>query len=52
MQFDFENSTMKAFRGVALVSYWIIISIILAQIIALSLRKVSLLPVWILLEYL
>ena len=52
MQFDFDNETMKTFRGSAVAFYWIIIAIIVGQFIGLSLRKVSLLPVWIFVEYL
>lgn len=52
MQFDFENEVMKAFRDTAKNMYWVIIGLIIIQFIALSLRGVGLLPVWVFIEYL
>jgi len=52
MQFDFTNSVMKTFRDTAKNMYWVIIVIILVQFVALTVRGVGLLPVWIFIEYL
>jgi len=52
MQFDFDNEVMKAFRDTAKNMYWVIIGIILIQFVALSIRGVGLLPVWVFIEYL
>ena len=52
MQFDFTNSVMQTFRDTAKTMYWVLSAIIVVQFVALTLRGVGLLPVWIFIEYL
>lgn len=52
MIFDFDNEVMSTFRNIAKNMYWVLIALIVFQFIALSLRGVGLLPVWVFIEYL
>jgi len=50
--FDWRNPMMTSLRSIAKNCYWVIIGIILAQFVLLVWRRVGLLPLWILIEYL
>jgi len=50
--FDWRNPMMTSLRNIAKNCYWVIIGIILAQFVLLIWRRVGLLPLWILIEYL
>lgn len=50
--FDMKNPVMHIFRVVASNMYWGLIGLIFLQFIMLLARRVGLLPVWILIEYL
>lgn len=52
MIFDFDNEVMSTFRNIAKNMYWVLIALIVFQFIALSIRGVGLLPVWVFIEYL
>lgn len=52
MTFDWTNEKMALMRSIAKNMYWGMIGLIASQFIMLMLRRVGLLPVWILIEYL
>jgi len=52
MTFDWTNEKMALMRSIAKNMYWAMIGLIGSQFIMLMLRRVGLLPVWILIEYL
>ena len=52
MTFDWNNEKMALMRSIAKNMYWGMIALIASQFIMLMLRRVGLLPVWILIEYL
>lgn len=50
--FDWNNDMMINMRAISRNMYWVLIAIILTQFFLLIWRKVGLLPLWILIEYL
>lgn len=50
--FDWNNPMMMTMRQIASKSYWVVIGIVFAQFFLLVWRRVGLLPLWILIEYL
>jgi len=50
--FDWRNPMMINLRTISKNCYWVMIGIILAQFVLLVWRRVGLLPLWILIEYL
>lgn len=50
--FDERDPVMKIFRAVAAKMYYVIIGLIAVQFVLLAARKVGMLPVWVLIEYL
>lgn len=50
--FDWNNNMMKTMRVISQNTYWAVIIIILVQFVLLSWRRVGLITLWILIEYL